>query len=129
MGGEIMWEYIIIILFILIVWIRTRKRKFFWKAKDGTELTFKQFIKRWKEGVETTSPLQQVKISLWGYPLIYGGTITGLIIMIIRREWWLVLILTGTLPILTMNLLSTWQKYKQMKKVYDTIKQLENDTK
>lgn len=120
-----MWEWIIIILFILLVIIKSKRRGFFWKARDGRELTLKQFLKSWKEGVEGITPIQQTRTTLWSYPLVLGGIITGIIIMIIRREWWLVAILGGSLPMTLMGLLSVWQKYKQQKRIYDTMKELE----
>jgi len=124
-----MLKWIIVIGFILIIITRVKLRGFFWKTKDGSELSFKQFMKRWKNGVEGITPLQQTKTTLWSYPLVLGGIITGIIIMILRREWWLLIILCGSLPMTLMGLLSTWQKYIQQKKIYDTMKELENDNK
>lgn len=120
-----MWEWFILILFILCVVIRNKRRGFFWKARDGRELTFKQFLKSWKEGMEGITPLQQTKTTLWSFPLVLGGIITGIIIMILRKEWWLVAILSGSLPITLIQVLSTWQKFKQQKRIYDTMKELE----
>lgn len=120
-----MWDWVIVIIFILLVWIRIKKRGFFWKAKDGTKLTLKEFLKRWKEGVEGITPIHQTKTTLWSYPLVLGGIGTGIVIMILRKEWWLVLILVGSLPMTLIGLLSTWQKYKQQKKIYDTMKEIE----
>jgi hypothetical protein len=117
------WVILIIILFLFI---RVIKRGYFWKAKDGSKLSFKQFMKRWKDGVEGITPLQQTKTTLWSYPLVLGGIITGMIIMVIRQEWWLLIILTGSLPMSLMGLLSTWQKYKQQKRISDTMKELED---
>jgi len=124
-----MFEWIVLILFILIVFIRTKKRKYFWKDKQGNELKFKEFMKRWKSGVEGITPIQQTKTTLWSYPLVLGGIITGLVIMSLRKEWWLVAILGGSLPMTLMGLLSTWQKYKQQKIISDTMKELENENK
>ncbi len=120
-----MWEWLIIIVFLLFIIIRNKKRGFFWKAKDGSELSFKEFMKRWKEGVEGITPLQQTKTTLWSYPLVLGGVLTGIVIMIFREEWWLVLILIGSLPMTLIGLLSTWQKFKQQNKIYKTMKLLE----
>jgi hypothetical protein len=124
-----MFEWIVLILFILIVFIRTKKRKYFWKDKQGNELSFKEFMKRWKSGVEGITPIQQTTTTLWSYPLVVGGIGTGIVIMILRREWWLVAILGGSLPMTLMGLLSTWQKYKQQKIISDTMKELENENK
>jgi len=120
-------EWIIIILFVLAVLVRNKRRGFFWKAKDGNGLTIKQFLKRWKKGVEGITPLQQTKTTLWSFPLILGGITTGVVISILNRAWWLTLILCGSFPITSMQILSTWQKYKQQKKIYDTMKELDKE--
>ncbi len=120
-----MWEWLIIILFILLVIIRNKKRGFFWKARNGSELSFKEFMKSWKEGVEGITPLQQTKTTLWSYPLVLGGILTGIVITILKKQWWLVLILSGSLPMTLIGLLSTWQKFKQQSKIYKTMKLLE----
>lgn len=121
-----MWyEWLILVVFILILLVRNKKRGFFWKARNGDKLTFKQFLKRWKAGVEGITPIQQTKTTLWSYPLVVGGEVTGIIIMIVRQEWWLLLILLGSLPITLMAVVSTWQKYKAQKRVRDTMKEME----
>jgi len=122
-----MWEWLIIILFVIIIYARNKKRGYFWKAKDGTKLSFKEFLKRWGNGIQGITPLQQTKTSLLGFPLIFGGTFTGIVIMILRGEWWLVAILSGSLPIVSMQLVSILQKYKTQKAIYKTMKELEND--
>ncbi len=119
-------EWIILILLIIFLIVRTKKRKYFWKAKDGSKLSFKEFLKRWKEGMEGITPIQQTRTTLTSYPLVIGGIVTGIVIMILRREWWLLVILCGSLPMTLMGLLSTWQKYKQQKKIYETMKNMEN---
>jgi hypothetical protein len=116
-------ELIVFFIFLVLV-TRIVVRGYFWKDKQGNKLTFKEFLKRWKDGVETTSPLQQTKINLWSYPLVLGGIITGLVIMGLRREWWLVLILSGSLPMTLMGLLSTYQKYKACKRIDEEIRKL-----
>ena len=126
-----MIEWILLILLCVLIGIRIRikKRGYFWKAKDGSHLSFKQFFKRWKDGIEGITPIQQTKTSLWSFPLILGGIITGIVIMIYRGEWWLVLILVGSLPPSLMGLLNLWQKYKQQKRIHDTMKELEKEQK
>jgi len=121
-------NYIILIplIIILIIIIRVKLRGYFWKDKKGNKLSLKEFIKRFKEGVETTNAIQQTKITLWSYPLVLGGITTGLIIMGLRGEWWLVLILSGSLPMTLMGLLSTWQRYKAYKKIDEEMKKLDN---
>lgn len=115
------------LLVIFIVIIRTKKRGYFWKAKDGTKLSLKEFFKRWSQGIEGITPLQQTKTTLWSYPLVLGGILTGIIIMLIRQEWWLLAILCGSFPLSLMGLLSAVQKYKQQKRIYDAMEELKND--
>jgi len=112
------------LIIILIIIIRVKLRGYFWKDKQGNKLSFKEFIKRWKDGIEGITPLQQAKTTLWSYPLVLGGIITGIVIMSLRKEWWLILILSGSLPMTLMGLLSTYQKYKRFKKIEKEIEKL-----
>jgi hypothetical protein len=109
------WEWLIVIIVIGFIFWRNNRRGFFWKARDGSELSFKEFGRRWLKGVEGITPKQQTVTSLWGFPFIFGGILTGLVINILHKQWWLVLILIGSTPLTLMQLVSTWQKYKSQK--------------
>lgn len=124
-----MWEWVILIIILLVLVVRVKRRGYFWKDRKGNKLTVKQFLKRWGQGIEGITPLQQTKTTLWSYPLVLGGVITGMVVMVIRREWWLLAILSGSLPMTLMGLLSTWQKYKVQKRIQDTMKELEIEQK
>ncbi len=115
----------VIVLFFIFVIIRVKKKGYFWKAKDGRKLSMKEFFKEWGKGIEGITPLQQTKTTLWSYPLVLGGILAGVVIMIIRQEWWLLVILGGSFPISLMGLVSTYQKYRQQKKIYDLMKEME----
>ncbi len=117
------WIAIIIVLLFIII-VRTKVRGYFWLDRVGNKLTFKQFMSRWKSGVEGVTPLQQTKTTLWSYPLVLGGVLVGIIIMFIKRQWWLFAILLGSLPMTLMSLLSTYQKYLKLKKVNEIMKEL-----
>lgn len=117
--------WIVLILLILFIIIRTSWRGFFWRDRNGNELSFKDFNKRWLKGVEGITPKQQTVTSLWGFPFIFGGIITGIVISLINKTWWIVLILVGSFPITLMQLVSTYQKYKSQKLAEDTMKKLE----
>lgn len=84
----------------------------FWTDKQGNELTFKQFINRWKKGLEGITPLQQVKTQIWGLRIIILGLFCGIVICImgIKNLWWLLLILTGGLFNTSVQYLGLWQK-------------------
>ena len=120
------FEWMIPILIILIIFIRVKIRKFFWLTRNGDELSFKEFLTYWKNGIEGTTPLQQTKIILWCMIPIIAGIIMGIVVSSFSKMWWIVLILIGSLPITLIQLLATWQKYKIQKKVDETMKELEN---
>jgi len=102
-------KWIILGVIISLLLVRVLIRGYFWKDRKGKRLSFKQFMKRWKTGVEGT---------------IFGGIFTGLVIMFFRREYWLILILAGSLPITSMQFLSLWQKYKRQKLIDKQMREL-----
>ena len=51
----------------------------FWKDKKGNELTRKEFIERWKQGIQQVTPYQQVKMQLRSTYLMIVGFIAGII--------------------------------------------------
>lgn len=121
-----MWKWIIPVVIVLITIIRVTKRGFFWKARDGTPLTFKQFLVRWRSGIESTSPLQQTRITLWSFPMLVGGIIWGIVITLMTKTYWMALILIGSLPITSIQILSTWQKYQRLKLTEQVMKEVQN---
>ena len=122
------WAYLLLILIFAIIYIRVKSRGFFWLDRERNELSFKEFIGRWKKGVEGITPKQQSLTSLWGFPLIFGGIFTGIIINIIHRQYWLILLLVGSLPITIMQVVSLWQKYIAQKKAEEMVKQAMENT-
>ncbi len=112
---------------IIIIKIRVHRRGFFWKAKDGTKLTFKEFRLRWKEGYTNISPVQQTRISLWSFVPIFAGMIWGIVVAFMGGTYWLALILCGSLPITAINFISNLQKFKSQKKVDEVMKNFENE--
>jgi hypothetical protein len=71
----------------------------FWKDREGKEVSFKEFIRRWKEGAMTLSPLQQAKTAMTGYYITLFGMIWGIYFSYIFEFWWLAVILIGNLII------------------------------
>lgn len=111
------WTLIIITAVILIIIIRIRRRKWFWKDRDGNKLTLKEFTIRYKDGVVNITPLQQTKTTMWSFLPIFAGLIWGVTVMIIAGTWWMVLILGGSLPIISVQFIGNLQKYKALKRV------------
>lgn len=120
------WEWIIVLVVIGIIYFRTKNRGYFWKAKDGRQLTLNEFFKTWEKGIEGITPLQQTTTTLWSYPLIIGGIVTGLVILAINKTWWMWIILLGSLPITLMQIVSVYQKYQRLKKINEAMKEAEN---
>lgn len=116
-----MIQWIILVALILIVIIRVKRRGFFWKARDGSKLTLKEFLVRYKEGVVNITPLQQTTTTLWSFIPIFAGLIWGITVMIIAGTWWMVLILGGSLPIISVQFIGNLQKYRAQKKCQEAM--------
>ncbi|GAH43683.1 unnamed protein product, partial [marine sediment metagenome] len=54
--------------------------KFKLHDKAGNELTPKEFMARWKKGIQAVTPLQLSRISLGGVALILTGVVIGLFV-------------------------------------------------
>lgn len=87
------------------------------KDKEGNELTGKEYMERWKEGVRNITPLQQAKISIVGVLLMLVGIVIGLVVTFISETWWLFIILLGSLVLTKMNLLATWQRIDALQRL------------
>ena len=72
---------------------------YFWKDKKGEKLSFKQFLKRLKEGVNGISPLQKTRTQITATRIQLLGIFLGLVMSIIgwRYLWWVGIILLGAL--------------------------------
>ena len=74
------------------------------KDKQGNQLTWKEYLQRWKRGIEGVTPLQQTNIQIKGTYIIILGLCAGIFISILgfKNLWWLMLILIEfniTIPI------------------------------
>jgi len=94
----------------------------FWTDKQGKELTFKEFMQRWKQGIQEVNQVQQLKISLIGYWIVLGGIVSGIISAIITSIWWLMIVLLGSLIITGVSTLGAYQKYNILSKLLKEVK-------
>ncbi len=98
----------------------------FWTDKQGNELTFKEFIKRWKEGIKKVvmnmDQMKQVKEQMRFTKIIIIGLILGIGVSIYRFEilWWVMVILIGALGNTSIQFIALAQK-KKMLEGYDTM--------
>lgn len=93
-----------------------------WTDRQGNKLTAKEFFSRWKTGIEGITPLQQKKTALWSFIPLFGGILWGIAVTLIAGTYWLSAILIGSLPLTTINFISTYQQYKSIKKVEEIMK-------
>lgn len=88
------------------------------RDKQGNKLTFKEFMSRWKEGIEMITPLQTIKHQIRGYRITLIGLLCGIGVSIYayKTMWWLGIILIGGLYINLMQYLGLRTQKKQMEK-------------
>jgi len=124
------WYIILIIISLLIISVRARikKRGYLMKDKQGKEVTPKEFMKRWKDGVEGITALQQAKMQIMGIWITITGIIAGMVVnALVRMEdvwWWVEIILVGSLILTLVQFLGTWQKYIKYKMSEEIMKNL-----
>ena len=86
------------------------------------KLGTKEFFRRWGEGIQNISPLQQVIFQLVGNILVIIGVIIGLCVTFSTKTWWLFIILLGSLFSVLTSILGTYQKYKMFRKINEQMK-------
>jgi len=114
-------------LIIIIIFARIKIRGYFWVDKKGKRLNFREFRKRLVGGISNSTPLQQTKVSLISFCPMFTGIIWGIAITFIGKTYWLTLILSGSLPLTTIQFIGTYQRYKAQKIIDKTMKEMEND--
>lgn len=84
------------------------------KTKTGEVITWKEFFKRWKAGIEGITPAQSLRASIQGTYITILGIILGIIASIInyKNAWWIIIILIGALIITVIQLIGMKQKLK-----------------
>lgn len=88
-----------------------------WKDRQGNKLTLKQFLTRWKTGLQGVTPFQQTKMQIWSTVIIIIGIVCGFVITLfaIQTLWWLTIILAGAFFNSMVQLLGLWQKKNVLK--------------
>lgn len=83
------------------------------------------FMKRWGEGVQKVTPLQQTKVSIWFTIISIVGIALGIYVSWKNRVWWLLIVLSGALGIQGLSLLGIFQKKMILQKMEDSLKQFQ----
>ena len=94
--------------------------------RTGEKVTIKEFFHRWRQGMQEVTPLQQCQVNQLGFITIFIGVIWGIIYSIILKQWWLSIILIGSLIVSSTSFLANWQKKNILKKIEKELKGIEN---
>jgi hypothetical protein len=100
-----------------------------WKDRQGKAVTATEFASRWKEGVQKVTPLQQIKVQIWGYIIVLMGVIWGIVMAFLFKTWWLFTILTGSLLVSFTTLFGVIQKYMILSKIEKEVRINEESAK
>ena len=85
-----------------------------------------EFFRRWGEGIKSITPMQSIKITLIGNFIIFIGIILGLITVYYYKQWWLFVILIGTLIVQGIGFLGTIQKYLAFRKIEEITREVDS---
>lgn len=87
------------------------------RDKQGNQLTFKEFISKWKEGIEGITPIQQTKGQINSTWIMILGMVCGVVVMVfnLKTFWWVELILVAGMFNTIISLLGLKQKLKLLK--------------
>lgn len=125
------WFWIVLVVFVLFIIIRTKIRGYFWRnKKTDEELNAREFFGLWRKGIDGITPLQQSRSQVMGNIIVLVGVISGIIINILTRvenQWvWICIVLSGSLIITSISQIGYLQKYWRLKIVDKQVKELEN---
>ena len=98
------------------------------KTKSGEQITWKEYIARWKEGIAGITPLQLVVQQLKGMNIVLIGLLCGIIVCFfnIKNLWWLLIILIGSLYVNVTMYIGTWQKKKALENIEKQFSDFDN---
>lgn len=87
------------------------------KRSTGEYFTLREFLHQWKEGMKYLTPLQQAKSNQLGFLIVFIGIIWGMAMSIKIKQWWLLVILTGSFIITGTSFHANWIKLRLLKDI------------
>ena len=96
--------------------------------KTGEKVTWKEFFRRWKKGMQEVTPLQQCVSTMFGQIVSLIGVVWGIIFSIRLGYWWMMVILIGGLIVLGVQMLGNWQRKAILQNMEDMMKIAESNT-
>lgn len=99
------------------------------KDKEGNEITFKEFMARWKTGIDGITPLQKTNTQVTATRIQILGLILGLIFTSIsyKNMWWITIILVGALINTGVQYLGLIQTRNNLKKHEESCEEMSLD--
>jgi len=83
----------------------------FWKDREGKEVSYKEFKERWRAGIKSLTQLQLTRQQIIGNIIVLIGILVGIVTSIYYKQWWLLIVLVGSLIVSIVTYISTYQKY------------------
>lgn len=95
-----------------------------WKDREGKEVGAKEFFRRWREGIEGITPLQQASATYKNTWIMIIGLFLGFLYSVwqIKNLWWLSIILAAALMNTLIMQIGNYQKYKALKRMEEAFK-------
>jgi predicted membrane channel-forming protein YqfA (hemolysin III family) len=107
------------------------EKKFF-KDKSGNKISAKEFMSRWKEGMQNLTPIQRTKNDLASTWIILIGFIASIIALIFFNKtfglvtYGIIIIFIGSIYSNVIKLFSLQGQYKIYKNIEEQTKEVEN---
>ena len=92
-----------------------------WTDKEGKAVSGKEFMTRWKQGIEKVSSLDKVKMQILFTYIVLLGIIIGIISVIYGKMWWLLVVLIGSFGLTIVSLIGIYQQYYAYKNIEDIL--------
>jgi len=91
------------------------------KDKYGNKLTWKEFMQRWREGIEGITPAQQARTILNSTWISLIGILCGISVCLFnfKSMWWVLIILVGAFFVTGTSQVGNYQKYIAHKRMED----------
>jgi membrane glycosyltransferase len=92
-------------------------------TKSGEQISWREFMSRWRKGIEGITAIQQYKAQLSGTYNSLAGIVFGIIVCLfgIKTLWWLMIILIGGLINMYVSYIGIKQKIKALQDIEDML--------
>lgn len=89
------------------------------RTKLGEQISTKEFMSRWKQGIMNITQLQQSQNLFWNSWLIVIGIVAGIVVSIynFKNLWWLMIVLLGALGNTIVMQIANYQKMIRLKEI------------